>query len=167
MTRHLKILFAAIVAYWGLVGVIGNLASLGVAYDYVEMVTSMSGVFEEGRPAPPWRTSHPIVVSAGVALIVLGKLGALVFCSVGVVRMIRARHADDRAFAAAKSWAVVGCGLAVAMLFGGFVVVGETMYLMWVNPDGEHAAAGAWRYGGFIALIMLFIAQAEPDGSET
>ena len=49
------------------------------------------------------------------------------------------------------------------MLFGGFTVVGETMYLMWVDPGGEHAAAGAWRYGGFIALIMIFIAQAEPE----
>ena len=163
MIRNLKILLAAIVAYWGLIGAIGNFASLGVAYDYVEMVTSMSGVFEEGRAAPPWRTSSPVVVSAGVALIVLGKLGAMAFCGIGVVQMIKARSADHRAFAAAKSWAVVGCGLAVAMLFGGFTVVGETMYLMWVDPGGEHVAAGAWRYGGFIALIMIFIAQAEPE----
>ena len=163
MVRQLKILFAGIVAFWGLIGVMGNLASLGVAYDYVEMVTSMSGIFEEGRAAPPWRTTNPIVVSAGVALIVLGKLGALVFCSIGVFRMIKARNAGQHVFAAAKSWAVVGCGVAVAMLFGGFAVIGETMYLMWVNPDGEHAAAGAWRYGGFIALIMIFIAQREPE----
>ncbi len=165
MIRSLKILFAAIVAYWGLIGVFGNLASLGVAYEYVEMVTSMSGVFEEGRPAPPWRTSSPVIVWAGVMLIVLGKLGAFAFCTTGAVKMIKTRDADQAAFADAKKWAVVGCGLAVAMLFGGFTVIGETMYLMWVNPDGEHAAAGAWRYGGFIALIMIFIAQAEPEGS--
>ena len=54
MTRTLKILFAAIVAFWGFMGAMGNFASLPVAYEYVEMVTSMSGVFEEGAPAPPW-----------------------------------------------------------------------------------------------------------------
>ncbi|MEM6513040.1 MAG: hypothetical protein AAF660_08515 [Pseudomonadota bacterium] len=53
MTRNRKILFAGIVAFWGLVGVIGNAASLGVAYDYVEAVTSMSVIVEEGRAAPP------------------------------------------------------------------------------------------------------------------
>ena len=163
MTRTLKILFAAIVAFWGLVGAIGNFASLSIAYEYVEMVTSMSRVVEDGGAAPPWRTSSPIIVWAGVMLIVLGKLGAFGFCSTGVVKMVKARAADARAFAAAKKYAVFGCGLAVAMLYGGFTVVGETMYLMWIDPDGEHAAAGAFRYGGFIALIMIFIAQAEPE----
>ena len=163
MIRILKIMLAAIVAFWGLVGAIGNFSSLGIAYEYVELVTSMSGVIDPQDPAPPWRTSSPIVVSAGVLLIVLGKLGAFAFCSAGVVRMIKARHADQRSFANAKKWAVLGCGLAVAMLFGGFIVIGETMYLMWVSPDGEHAAAAAWRYGGFIALVMIFIAQAEPE----
>ncbi len=156
-------MFAAIIAFWGLIGALGNFASLGVAYEYVEMVTSMSGVFEEGRAAPPWRTSSPVIVWAGVMLIVLGKLGAFACCSVGVAKMLKARNADSQAFAKAKQWAVLGCGFAVVMLFGGFTVVGETMYLMWVNPGGEHAAAGAWRYGGFIALIMIFIAQPEAD----
>jgi predicted small integral membrane protein len=165
MIRTLKILFAAIVAYWGLIGAMGNFASLSIAYDYVEMVTSMSGVVDAGAAAPPWRTSSPVIVWAGVLLIVLGKLGAAVFCSLGVFKMLRARNADRQEFARARQWAVLGCGLAVAMLFGGFIVIGETMYLMWVAPDGEHAAAGAFRYGGFIALIMIFIAQAEPEGT--
>ncbi|MDJ0918500.1 MAG: DUF2165 family protein [Woeseiaceae bacterium] len=163
MTRTLKILFAAIVAFWGLVGALGNFASLGIAYEYVEMVTSMSGVIPDGEPGPPWRTSSPIIVWAGVMLIVLGKLGAFAFCSTGVFRMVKSRAADARAFANAKKNAVFGCGLAVVMLFGGFTVVGETMYLMWADTNGEHAAAGAFRYGGFIALVMLFIAQAEPE----
>ncbi len=162
MIRNLKILFAAIVAFWGLMGAMGNFASLGIAYEYVEMVTSMSEVFEEEDAGPPWRTSSPIIVSAGVLLIVLGKLGAFAGCSIGVFHMVKARNADAQAFANAKRWAVLGCGLAVAMLFGGFIVIGETVYLMWISEGGESAAAGAWRYGGFIALIMIFIAQAEP-----
>ena len=163
MVRDLKILFAVLVAFWGLVGAMGNFASLSVAYEYVEMVTSMSAFVEDGRATPPWRTTSPAIVWAGVALIVLGKLGALIFCSIGAYKMARTRRDERSSFTAAKRWAVVGCGLAVAMLFGGFAVIGETMYLMWAFPDGEHSAAGAWRYGGFIALIMIFIAQPDPE----
>lgn len=162
MIRPLKIVLVAIVAFWGLIGAMGNFASLDMSYQYVEIVTSMSGMLADDAPAPPWRTTSPIVVWAGVLLIVLGKLGAFAFCSAGAYMMFRARKADQRAFAAAKKWAITGCGVAVIMLFGGFTVVGETMYLMWAFPDGEHSATGAFRYGGFIALIMIFVAQAEP-----
>ena len=133
-----------------------------MTYQYVELVTSMSSFVDEEASAPLWRTTSPVIVSAGVLLIIAGKLGAFAFCSAGAFRMFMARKADNARFAAAKQWAIVGCGFAVVMLFGGFMVVGETMYLMWAFPDGEHSAAAAFRYGGFIALIMIFIAQPEP-----
>lgn len=163
MIRLLKIVLAAIVAFWGLIGAIGNFVSLDMTYQYVEMITSMSGFVDAGAPAPLWRTSSPIIVWAGVLLIILGKLGAFAFCSTGAFLMTRARNGDAPTFAAAKRWAIAGCGIAVIMLFGGFTVAGETMYLMWAFPDGEHSAAAAFRYGGFITLVMIFIAQAEPE----
>ena len=163
MVRNLKILLAALVAFWGLMGAMSNFSALGAAYTYVEMVTSMAAFEEMMGSAPPWQTTSPVIIWAGVALIVLGKLGALSFCSIGTFKMVKARGEDQATFAKAKSWAVLGCGLAVAMLFGGFTVIGETMYLMWVFPDREHSAAAAWRYGGFIALIMIFLAQPEPE----
>ena len=162
MVRSLKIVFAAVVAFWGLIGAFGNFAALSQTYDYVEMVTSMVSFVEADRATPPWRTSNPLIVWAGVALIILGKVGAFIFCAIGAAKMLLARTESQRLFNDAKSWAVVGCGCAVLMLFGGFIVVGETMYLMWAFPDGESSGAGAWRYGGFIALIMIFIAQPEP-----
>lgn len=163
MIRSLKILLAGIVAYWGLIGVMGNLLSLDITYEYVEMVTSFTGIApKEGAEFPPWQTSNPIIVSLGVLLIVSGKLGAFIFCSLGVYKMIKAHKASAEVFAQAKQFAVFGCGLAIVMLFGGFIVIGETMYLMWANPDGASSAQAAWRYGGFMALIMIFIGQKEP-----
>ena len=163
MIRSLKILLAAIVAYWGLIGVMGNLMSLDLTYDYVEMVTTFSGIPpKEGAEFPPWQTSSPIVVSLGVLLIISGKLGAFVFCSMGAYKMTKAYKATAEQFAKAKQFAMMGCGLAVVMLFGGFIVIGETMFLMWANPDGADAAQSAWRYGGFIALTMIFLGQKEP-----
>ena len=162
MIRSLKILLAGIVAYWGLIGAMGNLMSLDMTYQYVELVTSFAEVpSKEGAELPPWQTTNSIIVSLGVLLIVSGKLGAFIFGSLGAYKMIKAFRANAEVFAEAKKYAVFGCGLAVAMLFGGFIVIGETMFMMWIYPDGASAAQSAWRYGGFMALIMIFIAQNE------
>lgn len=159
MIRYLKVLLVVLVALWGLIGVMGNLAKLEVAYEAVQSVTTMPA-FEAGE-GPPWATDNPVVIWLGVALIVAGKLAALLFCGWGAIAMLRTVRADPVRFQAAKQWAVLGCGLALASLFGGFVVIGEMLYLMFMDSGSEHAAAAAFRYGGFIALIMIFVAQEE------
>jgi predicted small integral membrane protein len=159
MIRYLKIFLVVLVALWGLIGAMGNLAKPEVAYEAVHSVTTMPA-FEAGE-APPWATENPVVIWLGVALIVLGKLAALVFCGWGAMAMLRAVRVGPERFQAAKRWAVLGCGLALASLFGGFVVIGEMFYLMFMDPGSEHAAAAAFRYGGFIALILIFVAQEE------
>jgi predicted small integral membrane protein len=159
MIRNLKIFLVFLVALWGLIGAAGNLSHLGFTYDAVEGVTTMPW-FPEGA-GPPWRTGNPAVVWLGVALIVSGKLAALALCGWGTFALWRARGGDAETFRRAKRWAILGCGLAVAMLFGGFTVLGETMFLMFRDPEIVHAGEGAWRYGGFIALIMIFVAQED------
>lgn len=159
MIRYLKVLLVAMVALWGLIGFMGNLAELDVAYEAVYSVTTMPA-FEAGE-GPPWATDSPIVIWLGVAWIVLGKLVAVLFCGWGAIAMLRTIRADPVRFKEAKRWAVLGCGLALAVLFGGFIVIGEMFYLMFMDPGSERAAAAAFRYGGFIALIMIFVAQDE------
>lgn len=159
MVRFIKILLVLLVALWGLIGAIGNLANLDFTYESVKAVTTMP-FFEAGQ-GPPWRSGHPVVVWLGVAVIIGGKLAAAVFCGWGAFRMVRAVRDAGVGFGEAKRWAALGCGLAVASLFGGFTVFGETAFLMFRDPGTEHAAAAAFRYGGFIALIMLFVVQDE------
>lgn len=159
MTRYLKVLLVLLVALWGLIGVIGNLANLDFTYESVKSVTTMPH-FDSGE-GPPWKTDNPIIVWLGVAVIVGGKLAAAVFCGWGVFLMLRTARAGGDAFRKARQWALLGCGLAVASLFGGFTVFGESAFLMFRDPGTEHAAAAAFRYGGFIALIMIFIGQED------
>lgn len=161
MVRDVKILLIVLVALWGLVGAAGNLSHLGLAYAAVESVTTMPAFPIDA--APPWRTANPVVVWAGVALIVFGKLAAAIFCGIGAVTMVKRRGADSAVFQNAKRFALVGCGLAVAMLFGGFIVIGETLYAMFRDPGHAQAAAAAFRYGGFIAVIMIFVGQRDDE----
>ncbi len=162
MVRLVKIFLIALVALWGLIGAAGNFAHLDAAYKAVESVTLMPTFPADA--APPWRTDNPVVVWLGVALIVVGKIAAGAFCAYGAVLMVKARRADSAAFQLAKRFALVGCAFAVAMLFGGFTVIGETLYAMFRYPEHVQAAAGAFRYGGFIALIMIFVGQT--DGND-
>lgn len=159
MIRYLKILLVALVALWGLIGFMGNLAKLDVAYEAVQSVTTMPA-FEAGE-GPPWATDNPVVIWLGVALIVAGKAAPLLFCGWGAIAMLQTVRADPARFREAKRWAVLGCGLALALLFGGFVVIGEMFFLMFMDPGSEQAAAAAFRYGGFIALIMIFVSQED------
>lgn len=159
MIRYLKSLLVVLVAVWGLIGLMGNLAKPEVAYEAVHSVTTMPA-FEAGK-APPWATDNSVVIWLGVALIMAGKAAALLFCGWGAMAMLRTVRSDPVRFREAKRWAVLGCGLALASLFGGFIVIGEMFYLMFMDPGSEHAAAAAFRYGGFIALIMIFVAQDE------
>ena len=159
MIRYLKILLVALVALWGLIGVVNNLAEPDNVYTAVQDVASMPA-FEVGE-GPPWATDNPVIIWLGVALIIAGKAAALVFCGLGVLAMLRHAGSAPAQFQASKAWAILGCGAALAMLFGGFTVIGEGLFLMVLDPASIPAGAAAFRYGGFIGLIMIFVAQRE------
>lgn len=161
MVRLVKILLIALIALWGLVGAAANFSHLDTAYEAVRSVTLMPTFPTEA--APPWRTESPVIVWLGVALIVSGKVAAAVFCGLGAAMMFKQRRADGEVFQHAKRFALVGGGLALAMLFGGFTLIGETLYAMFRHPDHVKAAEGAFRIGGFLALIMIFVGQPERD----
>lgn len=110
---------------------------------------------------PPWRTEDPIVVSIGVAVIIGGKLAAAIFCGLGGWRMIETFNTGHAEFEKAKAPAIMGCVLAFISLFGGFTLFGETAFLMFNDPGNVQAAQAAWRYGGAIMLIAIFLSLHE------
>ena len=156
MIRIIKTLLVLSVAMWGLAGVIGNFTDWEGTVGAVKATTSMV-TFEGG--ADNWRaTSNPVVVYAGALFIVLGKIVTLTLCFIGAWRMWGARAGDAAAFAAAKTFGVAGCAVAVFMLFTGWIVIGETWFELWRSESLRDAALGAaFRYAGFIGIIALFV----------
>ena len=161
IVRFVKIFLVLCVGLWGLLGTIGNLSSLPDVYNEVREVTTMSGIPED--VGPPWRTANPIVVWAGVAFIVLGKLAALVGGGYGGLLMLKHVNAAPPEFNKSKKWAVAGCGLAFALMVFSFTIVAETAFFMFFTPRYEGAAALAFRLAGSFALITIFVAQPEPE----
>lgn len=156
MLRIIKIMLAASVAAWALVGAFGNFNDWAGTTGAVGAATSMS-TFEGG--ADDWRaTSNGAVILAGALYIVILKITAGALCALGALRMLAARGADAAAFQRSKSLALAGCGVAMFMLFTGWIVIAETWFEMWRSDIlRDISLQSAFRYCGMIGVIALFI----------
>jgi predicted small integral membrane protein len=160
MLRMTKILLIACVAVWCLLGAIGNVTDWDGTMGAVGAAASMS-TFDGG--AESWKaTSNPVVIWMGALMIMLSKVAAGMLCSIGALKMWQARDGDAAGFSAAKATALAGCGIAMIMLFGGFIVIGETWFEMWRSDVlRDLSLETAFRYGGMITLIALFVGGLE------
>ncbi len=159
MIRIVKIGLIVTVVLWGFFGALGNILSWDGTRGAVAAVTSMVS-FEGG--AESWQaTSSPIVIWLGALFITLSKISAGILCAVGAGRMWQSRNGSADDFAAAKSIALAGCGIAVIMLFGGFIVIAESWFELWRSESMSAVLSAAFRYAGMIALIAIFV--ATPD----
>ena len=82
---------------------------------------------------------------------------------VGAGRMWQSRNASVADFSAAKSIALAGCGIAVIMLFGGFIVIAESWYELWRSETMGGVLSAAVRYASMIALIAIFVAMPDNE----
>jgi len=156
MLRLTKIVLVVTVALWGYVGALQNVIGWSGTLAAVQAATSMV-TFDGG--AGSWQaTANPAVAWAGALFILLSKLTAAGLCTGGALRMWRTRESEAWVFARAKEFALAGCGVAVIMLFGGFIVVGESWYELWRSETMRGPVLdSAFRYAGMISLIALFV----------
>lgn len=157
MIRIVKIGLIVSVMLWGYFGVLGNVLDLEQTLGAVRAVTSMA-TFDGG--AESWQaTSNPLVIWLGALFIMLAKLSTGILCMVGAGRMWQSRNKSAADFATAKGIALAGCGIAVIMLFGGFIVIAESWFELWRSETLMRTAlSDAFRYAGMIALIAIFVA---------
>ncbi|MEM1432907.1 MAG: DUF2165 family protein [Pseudomonadota bacterium] len=162
MLRITKVLLTLAVSAWGYVGALFNLLDWSGTLDAVQRATSMS-TFNQGASA--WQaTANPLLIWIGALFILLSKLAAAMLCLIGAGRMWRARATDSATFEASKDLALAGCGVALLMLFGGFIVVAESYFELW-RSDALRGPVleSAFRYAACIAAIGLYVGMREPQ----
>jgi predicted small integral membrane protein len=74
----------------------------------------------------------------------------------------RTRHEDASAFNSAKTFAILGAGMAMVVWFGGFVVMGGALFQMWQTQIGTGSFNGAFIYASTSALVLLFLNSPDP-----
>lgn len=156
MLRITKVLLIFAVALWGYLGAMHNLLDWPGTLGAVGAVISMATI-EDG--AQSWQAiSSPLLAWLGALFICLSKLTAAVLCTGGAIGMWRARNGAAVNFAQAKAPALAGCGIAMFMLFGGFVVVADGFFELWRSEAMSAPVLGsAFRYGAMIMLIGIFV----------
>ncbi len=158
MIRTVKIMLVMAVMSWGFVGALHNFMDWGGTMGAVKAATSMV-TFEGGTDK--WQaTDASWVVWLGALFIVTAKLLTALLCAVGVIKMSQQRAADSIEFNQAKVWALSGCGIAIFMLFFGFVVVAESWFELWRSEAMRGPVLeSAFRYACLIGVIALFVGQ--------
>jgi predicted small integral membrane protein len=162
MLRTLKIVLVLSVAAWGLLGAFGNLTDWSGAVNAVSAVTSMATV-KGGTESWQATNSQPLIF-IGAAFILLLKIVCGILCLIGAKDMWRARAGTAQEFQLAKSYALSGCAVAIILLFVGWIVIAAVWFELWRSPTlGRSALDTAFRYGGFIALIALFVSARDDE----
>lgn len=160
MLKKVKSIMMLTVALWGFVGAMHNVIDWNGTLGAVDAATSMVTI--DGG-ADDWQaTSSPFVIWAGALFIMLSKVVTGALCTMGGVAMWRAKASDNDAYSLAKNIALAGCGVALIMLFAGFIVIAESWFELWRSESMlGPVLQSAFRYGGMIGLIALFVASQD------
>lgn len=157
MLRKTKSILILTVALWGFIGAFQNVIDWNGTIGAVGAVTSMTAI---PGGTESWQATESILfIWIGALFIVASKLATGTLCGIGAFRMWMAKKPDLEAYNAAKEIALVGCAIAIIMLFGGFVVIAESWFELWRSESMlGPVLQSAFRYGGMITLIGLFVA---------
>lgn len=156
MLRLTKIVLMVLVGLWGVFSGITNLVGYETGHGFVSMVMMREGASPSGGPFISM--GHPLFTHFGYAVVWASKLVSGGLCLWGAMRLWSARTAAAEVFNSSKSTALAGSGIVLAMLFGGFFVVGGAYFGMWTSPVGQASHEFATQYLVGIGMVSLFVA---------
>ena len=140
--------------------VAGNIANWNAGLGTVGYVLSMEGHEVYGSHIfPP--VTKPALVTIAFLLILAGEILVGALSLKGAWDLWSARTGSADAFNAAKTYAVMGTGMAVVVWFGGFVVIGGVLFQMWQTEIGHGSFADAVILAAAGGLVLLFVNSPE------
>lgn len=159
MIRYFKIALAAFASLFCLFYAIQNMANLASAEWFVGAMTAM-----EGHDSYPntfaFAVKSPVLVKLMLWIIILLELAAGLLAGKGAIDLFGKRNGSNEEFNGAKTYALVGTGLAVVIWFGIFGAFGGAFFQMWQVEAGLNAL----RDASFFALqhgVVWLIIRAE------
>lgn len=156
MTRYIKIALAAFASLFCLFYAIQNIANLGAAEWFVGTMTAMEG--HESYPNTfAFAVNSPILVKAMLWIIILLELAAGLLAGKGAIDLFAKRNGSSAEFNDAKTFALVGTGLAVVIWFGIFGAFGGAFFQMWQVDAGLNALRDASFFALQHGVVWLII----------
>ncbi len=158
--RYLKMTLVVFVGLSAVLLVVGNIANWNAGLGTVGYVLSMEGHEVYGSHIfPP--VTKPALVTIAFLLILAGEILVGALCLKGAWDLWSARNGSADAFDASKTYAVLGTGMAMVVWFGGFVVIGGTLFQMWQTKIGTASLHDAFVFAASGGLVLLFVCRAD------
>tara|TARA_R110002051_G_C8537043_1_gene470528 strand:- start:75 stop:572 length:498 start_codon:yes stop_codon:yes gene_type:complete len=156
MIRMSKIVLVVFVGLQGLFYGLNNIVNFKQAVSFVTDVLPMEGHAAYPNAFGPAITWPPLIV-ATLCVIIMGELLIAGLSFKGAYDMVRARNGPSGMFNTAKTYAVLGCAMALIVWFGLFLAVGGAYFQMWQTDLGAAAMTGAFQYSVTSGLVLLFV----------
>ncbi len=158
--RWIKILLAAFVAIFCVFYAVQNVVNLHSGHGFVAYVASMADHAAYPKHFGPAITA-PALTWTMFAIIIALELTAGLLAARGAYDMFRTRAGSADDFHAAKSFALLGCGVAMIVWFGLFSAIAGAYFQIWQTEAGEppliHASLFSIQHG----IILLVLAQRD------
>ena len=158
--RYLKILLVVFVGLSGWLLVAGNIANWYSGLEHVRYVLSMEGHEVYGTHIFPPVTNSALVTLAYL-IILSGEFLVGALSLKGAWDLFSARGESAEVFSAAKKYAVLGTGMAMVVWYGGFVVIGGTLFQMWQTTLGDASFDGAFVFAAGGGLVLLIVSSSD------
>ena len=153
--RLLKVVLVVCVGLQALFYALQNIVNLEAAHAVMSAVLSMANhEYYPNHFGPP---VTGVLVWVALWIVILVELLAAVLCLKGSFDMFRRRSDTPAVFAHSKQWAVLGCGVAVAVWLGLFMAVGGAYFQMWQTELGINSLEGAFMYAVSSGIVLLFV----------
>ena len=156
VTRFLKAAFVFFIGVMALVYALQNIVNIKAAYAVVGAVLGMENHEYYASGLGPAITSS-VLVWLAVATIIASEIAAGVLALMGSWKLWQARNAAATEFNAAKTLALLGCGLGVIIWMGYFGSVGAAWFQMWQTELGAMSLNGAFQNAVYCALVLIFV----------
>ena len=158
--RNLKIILVVFVGLTGIFFVAGNIANWNAGLELVGYVLSMEGHEIYGSHIFPPITNSALVTIAYL-IILAGESVVGVLSLKGAWDLWRVRKGNANTFNAAKTFSILGTGMALIVWFGGFIVIGGVLFQMWQTQIGAGSFHDAFRFAAMGGLVLLFVSQTD------
>lgn len=154
--RILKIVLVLFVGLLALFFAAANIANWASGLETVGYVLGMGGHDYYSNPIflP---ITNAFLIAAAFLIIIAGESVVGALSLKGAWDLWRKRKVGADEFDSAKTFAILGCGMAMVVWFGGFMVLGGGLFQMWQSEIGAGSFRDAFTVAVTSGIIMLFL----------
>lgn len=160
LLRYLKIDFVILIALMCLLYASQNVANLSACYGAFEYVMGAGDHVAYPNSILP-AIQSPAIIWTVLFIVVGAEFVAGIFAAKGAWDMWGARKGTAEEFNAAKTNALIGCGLGMIIWFGFFGVFGGALFQMWQTQIGASSMDDAFQF--FVSCAVIFLVTKSDD----